>query len=837
MSIFRTRLSPWLACALVASLLLALVPTSAEGQVEVEFPVIALDDVDGGFFVLASDVPYQVSMTEPEIAWFAVETAEGPSTEPRIVSLSSNSAGLAPGTYYSAVRIDLTTTQGPRAIFVPVAMDVPAASQAEMALSAMAAGVPAGLAQMQIDHPGLDVRFQLTPARHYIVEVVDTEQELLRVQGLAQAASQMPRIQAASQTYEHVFPWMCLEVCGPNADSEISDVAPNLDAVNGISYERYEMVGGSWGLLRTTDHGPWASQHGLMRWPMLIGGYHPTQASVQAMWNNRVTILNNLIAEANANGYEGYTVDVEGTADEGRTTFIALVDYLADGLHAAGFKLMVAHATWATLAPMADLARTSVDYVATMDPYTGWWNRYIPADYAGIAHQRLIWGFTWGGISDATQSTMWNWMEANGYNVDVAGAAVWRTPLMPPHGSNTLDYYVGLRRFYPINASAPTAIPTPTSTDGPTPTATASPTETATPTATITPTPLPPTSPPPTSPPPEHAVANADFEQGFTLAGGGYIANNWAEWEYNPGAITGYDETVTVHGGAHSQRLRVWRTGGGSGGAYQQVPVASGTSYTVGVQTRAYDTLSYCSLGVDPSGGTDFRSGVIWSSRSNSTSWVQQTWTGTATSNTLTIYLRAASVEGAKRNCYFDDVTLVLGPPPTPAPPEEAIGNADFEQGFTLAGGGYIANRWAEWEYNPGAITGYDETLVVHGGAHSQRIRVWRTGGGSGGAYQQIPVVSGSAYTVSIQARAYDTWSHCSLGVDPSGGIDPRTGVIWSSSTNSTSWVQHTWTGTATANSLTIYLRAAATDSSKRNCYFDDVAVARSAAVSKLAVA
>src|SRR3972149_5489915 len=153
-----------------------------------------------------------------------------------------------------------------------------------------------------------------------------------------------------------------------------------------------------------------------MRWPMLIGGYHPTQASVQAMWNNRVTILNNLIAEANANGYEGYTVDVEGTADEGRTTFIALVDYLADGLHAAGFKLMVAHATWGTL--------------------------YIPADYAGIAHQRLIWGFTWGGISDATQSTMWNWMEANGYNVDVAGAAVWRTPLMPPHGSNTLDYYV-----------------------------------------------------------------------------------------------------------------------------------------------------------------------------------------------------------------------------------------------------------------------------------------------------------------------------------------------------------------------------------------------------------
>jgi len=495
---FRTRLSLWLACALVASLLLALVPTSAEGQVEVEFPVIALDDVDGGFFVLASDVPYQVSMTEPEIAWFAVETAEGPSTEPRIVSLSSNSAGLAPGTYYSAVRIDLTTTQGPRAIFVPVAMDVPAALQAEMALSAMAAGVPAGLAQMQIDHPGLDVRFQLTPARHYIVEVVDTEQELLRLQTL------MPQIQdiaAASQTYEQVFPWMCLEVCGANVNEETADVAPNLDAVNGVSYERYEMIGGTWGVLRTGDPGPWASQNDLARWPMLIGGYHPTAASIQAMWNFRATILHNLIAEADANGYEGYTVDVEGVAESGRTTFLAVVDYLADGLHAEGYRLMVAHATWATLAPIADLARTSVDYVATMDPYTGWWNRYIPADYAAIQHSRLIWGFTWDRVSDATQTTMWNWMEANGYNVGVAGAAVWRTPLMPPHGGNTLDYYAGLRRFYPMDLRA-TPTPTETPTNTPTPTSTSTPSATPTPTFT----------PPPTQTPAPTLVFFDDFE-------------------------------------------------------------------------------------------------------------------------------------------------------------------------------------------------------------------------------------------------------------------------------------------------------------------------------------
>jgi hypothetical protein len=166
----------------------------------------------------------------------------------------------------------------------------------------------------------------------------------------------------------------------------------------------------------------------------------------------------------------------------------------------------------------------------------------------------------------------------------------------------------------------------------------------------------------PTPQPPREAIANSDFEQGFVLMGGGYIANSWTEWESRAGDITGYDEPVVVHGGAHSQRLRVWSAGGGAGGVYQRVPVTSGVSYTVIVQTRAFDTLSFCSLGIDPAGGTDPRSGVVWSSTSNSVSWVQRSWAGTPTSNSITIYFRAASADGGKRNCYFDDVTLVSGP-------------------------------------------------------------------------------------------------------------------------------------------------------------------------------
>ena len=163
------------------------------------------------------------------------------------------------------------------------------------------------------------------------------------------------------------------------------------------------------------------------------------------------------------------------------------------------------------------------------------------------------------------------------------------------------------------------------------------------------------------------ALANPDFEAGFRLSGGGYIANSWTEWESVAGVIVGYDETVTVRGGAHSQRIRVWNPGGASGGAYQQVPVTAGSSYTVSVQVHAYDNLAQCSLGVDPDGGTN-PGRAVWSASSNSVSWVQRSWSGAASSDAITVFLRAVSADNNKRNCYFDDVALTAGSAPTPVP-------------------------------------------------------------------------------------------------------------------------------------------------------------------------
>jgi hypothetical protein len=153
-------------------------------------------------------------------------------------------------------------------------------------------------------------------------------------------------------------------------------------------------------------------------------------------------------------------------------------------------------------------------------------------------------------------------------------------------------------------------------------------------------------------------ILNAGFEDGFLLAGGGYLGTNWTEWEAVSGVVNGYDETGIVHGGAHSQRLRVSGTGATAGGVYQRVPVTNGNPYAVSVWIYADTALTSCYLGVDPAGGTNASSGsVSWSSATTNVAWVQKSWVGTATANWLTVFYKVATPDNVKRNGYFDDAT------------------------------------------------------------------------------------------------------------------------------------------------------------------------------------
>jgi hypothetical protein len=153
------------------------------------------------------------------------------------------------------------------------------------------------------------------------------------------------------------------------------------------------------------------------------------------------------------------------------------------------------------------------------------------------------------------------------------------------------------------------------------------------------------------------SIPNADFESGFNLVGGGYIATNWAEWEATPGAAIGYDETGIVHGGAHAQRIRVSSTSGTSGGVYQRIPATPGALYSISVWIYADTALTSCYLGVDPAGGTNASSGVVWSSATTNVAWVQKTWIGAATANYITVFYKVATPDNVKRNGYFDDAT------------------------------------------------------------------------------------------------------------------------------------------------------------------------------------
>ena len=193
--------------------------------------------------------------------------------------------------------------------------------------------------------------------------------------------------------------------------------------------------------------------------------------------------------------------------------------------------------------------------------------------------------------------------------------------------------------------------------------------------------------------------------------------------------------------------------------------------------------------------------------------------TGLVPMTTYYYRVRAYNTNGTSGNSATMAVTLAT------ANPCAAILNFDFESGFSLAGGGYLANNWSEWETDPGVVIGFDETAIVHGGAHSQRIRIsGGANGSSGGVCQRLPVVPGNTYTISVWIYAGDDQSACYLGVDPAGGTNANAGVIWSSVTTNVAWVQKIWTGTPTAGLLTVYFKVASSDTTRRNGYFDDAA-------------
>lgn len=191
-------------------------------------------------------------------------------------------------------------------------------------------------------------------------------------------------------------------------------------------------------------------------------------------------------------------------------------------------------------------------------------------------------------------------------------------------------------------------------------------------------------------------LVNPGFEGGFSARGAGEIevANGWHPWfQDGPHQDQGlfhrpeWDaENAQWHG---TRRIKegTWAQKWGKvysthrAGIYQQVNVPAGSEVTLTAWAQAWSSVeddpSYSKngayrlmVGIDPTGGTDWRSSnIIWSEPNHTLDqWVQLRLTARAQSGTITVYLRGEAEWPVKHNdAYFDDVCLTYVAP-TPVP-------------------------------------------------------------------------------------------------------------------------------------------------------------------------
>ena len=189
-----------------------------------------------------------------------------------------------------------------------------------------------------------------------------------------------------------------------------------------------------------------------------------------------------------------------------------------------------------------------------------------------------------------------------------------------------------------------------------------------------------------------NALVNGGFEGGFSTRGAGEVevAVGWTPY-YQDGPFTedGYNrrpeykpENANIYGtrrvreGTYAQKWgSVYATH--KAGIYQQVNVTVGSSLTLTAWAQSWSSTKddpavsdggnySLSVGIDPTGGTDYASAnVVWSAQSTTLdAWVQLTVQTTAQAGTVTVFLRGDSEWRNKHNdAYFDDVCLTVTAP------------------------------------------------------------------------------------------------------------------------------------------------------------------------------
>jgi hypothetical protein len=194
---------------------------------------------------------------------------------------------------------------------------------------------------------------------------------------------------------------------------------------------------------------------------------------------------------------------------------------------------------------------------------------------------------------------------------------------------------------------------------------------------------------------PGNILPNVGFEAGFSARGAGEVtvANSWNSfWQEGPFQKDGYNHRPEykpedaslfgrrrVHEGNFAQKWgSVFATH--HGGIFQQVNVPAKSLVTLTAWGQSWSSSgddpavssggNYgLSVGIDPTGGTDWGSpSVVWSPRNmTKDQWVQLSVQARAQGGTVTVYLRGDAEFRLKHNdAYFDEVCVTYVPPAPP---------------------------------------------------------------------------------------------------------------------------------------------------------------------------
>lgn len=168
------------------------------------------------------------------------------------------------------------------------------------------------------------------------------------------------------------MPWMCLENCGEDINTDLQQIVTNANLLTAVSFECYDL--GTQGALVFANFTSVYKQIqglGLKAFPMITTA---NMDKLRQLWPVQNQFIQAAVKEAVLYGYDGFNVDFEPetsdvTSDDAQN-YANFLTAFATALHNAGpFTLSCDAASWTPFFNWGLIAASGVDKIMTMDTY------------------------------------------------------------------------------------------------------------------------------------------------------------------------------------------------------------------------------------------------------------------------------------------------------------------------------------------------------------------------------------------------------------------------------------------------------------------------------------